>query len=212
MGQPVSKSHRYCYADYLRWDDGQRWELIDGEPFCMSPAPSGDHQSVSVEFTRQIANHLLDSPCRVFHAPFDVRLPRADEADDQVTTVVQPDLAVFCHQDRLDQRGARGAPDWVIEILSPSTAVHDQVRKLAVYERAGVGEYWLVHPEDRVVTVYRMDADGRYGRPEIAETRGQRSPGLFPDLAIEWDLVFAKLPAPEQVREAVPPYAAVGAG
>jgi Uma2 family endonuclease len=210
MGQPISTSRRYCYADYLRWEDGQRWELIDGEPFCMSPAPGSDHQSVSVELTRQIANHLLDSPCRVFHAPFDVRLPKADEVDDQVTTVIQPDLAVFCERDRLDRRGARGAPDWVIEILSPSTAVHDQVRKLGVYERAGVGEYWLVHPEDRVVTVYQLGSDGRYGRPEIAETRGRRSPGLFPDLAIDWDLVFAKLPAPEQVREAVPPYAATG--
>jgi len=208
MGEPVSKSHRYCYADYRSWDDGQRWELIDGEPFCMSPAPGMAHQSVSVELTTQIAACLRDRPCWLFHAPFDVRLPRAGEADDQVTTVVQPDLAVFCKRDRLDRRGARGAPDWVIEILSPSTAVHDQVRKLAVYERAGVGEYWLVHPEDRVVTVYRMGTDGRYSRPEITETRGCRSPGLFPDLTIDWDLVFAKLPAPDQVREAVPPYVA----
>jgi len=210
MGQPVSKSQHYCYSDYLRWDDDQRWELIDGEPFCMSPAPSGDHQSVSVELTRQIANYLIERPCRVFHAPFDVRLPSAEESDDRASTVVQPDLAVFCHQERLDQRGARGAPDWVIEILSPATAVHDQVRKLAVYERSGVGEYWLVHPQDRLVTVYRLGADGRYGRPEIVETRGRRSPGLFPDLAVDWDLVFARLPAPEQVREAVPPYAATG--
>ena len=205
MGHSVSKAEHYRYADYLSWDDDQRWELIDGEPFCMAPAPGSEHQGVSVELTTQIASQLRQSPYRVFHAPFDVRLPKGNEADEDVDTVVQPDLVVFCSEDRIDRRGARGAPDWAIEILSPSTAAHDQVRKLAVYERAGVREYWLVHPRDRVVTIYSLDPDGRYGRPQISETRGRLVPDLFPELSIDWDLVFAKLPAPEQVREAVPP-------
>lgn len=184
---------RYTYADTLRWPDDGRWELIDGEAYAMTPAPTPTHQTIEAELVGQLIAHFRDKPCRVFPAPFDVRLPRAGEADDQVDTVVQPDIAVVCDEAKIDHRGCRGAPDWVIEILSPSTAGHDQVRKLALYERHGVKELWFVHPDDRIVMAFRLEGD-RYGRPEIAETLGTTTPALFPDLAIDWALVFAKVP------------------
>ena len=107
---------------------------------------------------------------------------------------MQPDIAVICDRDKLDDRGCRGAPDWVIEVLSPSTAAKDQIQKLAIYEWAGVREVWLVHPADRVVSVYTLDAEQRYGKPAIHETAGSLTPDVFPDLLIDWGLVFANLP------------------
>ena len=184
---------RYTYADTLHWPDDERWELIGGEAFAMTPAPTPTHQTIEVELLGQLVAYFRDKPCRVFPAPFDVRLPRADEPDDQVDNVVLPDIAVVCDETKIDRRGCRGAPDWVIEILSPSTAGHDQVRKLGLYERHGVKELWIVHPDDRIVMAFRLEGD-RYGRPDIAETKGATSPALFPDLAIDWALVFAKVP------------------
>ena len=193
MGQPLRKPATiFTYADYCRWPDDERWELIEGEAYAMA-APGLAHQTTVGELFRQIANHLVGKPCRPFVAPFDVRLPRGNEADDDVTTVVQPDISVICDPAKLDERGCRGAPDWVIEVLSPSTAAKDQIQKLAAYEHAGVAEVWLVHPTDHVVIVYTLNAAGGYGKPAIHETRETLTPGLFPELLIEWGLIFQDL-------------------
>lgn len=126
-------------------------------------------------------------------APFDVRLPLYEEADDAITTVLQPDIAVVCNSEQLDERGCRGAPDWVIEVLSPTTAGHDQIKKLAVYERHGVKEYWLVHPIDRIVTIYNLEGS-LYGRPEVMELQGTLTSQACADVTIDWTGVLQNLP------------------
>lgn len=188
MGLPVRDQGLHTYGEYLGWTDPQRYELIDGIAYAMTPAPTRLHQKVLLEIARQIADALDTSPCEVYVAPFDVRLPRSDEADEDIDTVVQPDLSVICDPGKLDDRGCRGAPDWVIEILSPGTAAHDQARKRAVYERAGVGELWLVHPTDRTVTIYHLEATG-YGRPDIFELSGTTPSAVLPVVSIEWQRV-----------------------
>lgn len=147
----------YTYADYLTWDDGKRYELIDGAVYMMSPAPSPVHQRVSGNLFLQLATYLKGKTCEVYAAPFDVRLD-ADGLDD---TVVQPDLSVVCDPGKIDARGCKGAPDMVVEILSPGSVNHDQLVKFNKYRQAGVLEYWIVNPQARNVQVYLL-RDGEY--------------------------------------------------
>jgi Uma2 family endonuclease len=203
MGHALRKSATtFTYADYCRWPDDERWELIDGVAYAMA-APSLTHQTVVGELFVQISLFLRGKPCRPFVAPFDVRLPHGNEADEDVSTVVQPDITVVCDPAKLDEHGCRGAPDWAIEVLSPGTAAKDQIQKLAAYERAGVREVWLVHPTDCVVSVYALNPQGRYGRPAIHETIGTLAPALFADFLLDWDLVFQEIHA----RRSPPPTA-----
>ncbi len=185
MGLPQRDQARYTYADYLSWPDEPRYELVDGIAYAMAPAPARVHQEIAGEIYRQAANALVGKPSRAFIASLDVRLPKADETDEKTDTVVQPDLLVVCDERKLDERGVRGAPDWIVEILSPATASHDQIVKLAAYERAKVPEYWLVHPSDRIVTVYRLEG-GAYGRPAIHELTGTLAVGNVPGIVIDW--------------------------
>ena len=179
----------HTYGEYCRWAEDVRYELIDGQAFAMSPAPGRQHQEIVGEVFRQVADALEGSGCRVYVAPFDVRLPRGDQADDAIDTVVQPDISVVCDFAKLDDRGCRGAPDWVIEVLSPGSASHDQIVKRAVYERHGVREFWLIHPADRVVTVYGL-VDGAYGKPDIYELTETLACGILPEVVIEWARVL----------------------
>lgn len=171
MALPAPKYEElYTYADYLSWPEEERWELLEGIPYNMSPAPFRKHQSIAGELFRQIANFLHDKACEVYSALFDVRLlPEASQDelrkadDDDLTTVVQPDISVICDADKLDERGCLGTPDMIIEVLSPSTAAKDQIQKLALYEKCGVKEYWIVHPTDKIVTVRLLNEYGKYG-------------------------------------------------
>ena len=168
MGKAArSRDETYTYRDYLSWDDNERWELIDGHPFCMTPAPSRRHQELTGELFRQLSNYLMDKPCRVYIAPFDVRLAEYGAADDMVRTVVQPDIVVVCDRGKLDDRGCIGAPDLIVEVLSPESARRDMKEKFAVYERVGVKEYWVVDPTAKTAMVFRLDDTGRFGRHEI---------------------------------------------
>ena len=159
---------KYNYGNYCQWPDEERWELIDGVPYALT-TPSRLHQGVVFELAGQIGNSLRDSDshCEGYLAPFDVRLPKGDEADDQVDTVVQPDLLVVCDQAKLDEKGCRGAPDWIVEVTSPSTVLRDLGLKRDVYEKHGVQEYWIVHPSERWVMVYLLDEAGSYGKPDM---------------------------------------------
>lgn len=191
MGPLAEKlTERYTYGEYLTWDDGQRWELIDGVPFNMTPAPSRRHQSISGELFRQISTFLLDKPCRVYAAPFDVRLPATGEAGRDCTTVVQPDISVICDPAKLDDAGCIGAPDLIVEIISPSTSLRDHREKFNRYERAGVQEYWLVDPANRLVTVFFLGPDTRYGRAAVYGDQDTVSVRTLPGLEIELPLVF----------------------
>jgi len=196
MALTLKDHDRHKYADYLGWPEAVRYELIDGVAYLMAPAPTVHHQDIAGEIFRQIANALEGKPCRVFIAPVDVRLPKADEADEAIETVVQPDVLVVCDERKIGERGVRGAPDFVVEVLSPATAGHDQVNKRRIYERHGVREYWLVHPTDRILTVYRLMGP-EYGRPDVQELVGETPIRALPGLTILWDALAARLPRPE---------------
>ncbi|MDD5319617.1 MAG: Uma2 family endonuclease [Methylococcales bacterium] len=193
MSLAIKDSQYHCYGDYLTWPDEARYELIDGDAYLMAPAPDLAHQDVAGEIYVQARLALKGKLCRAFIAPVDVRLPKQDEADEHIDTVVQPDVLVVCDPNKLDRRGVRGAPDWVVEVLSPSTAGHDQIRKRQLYERHGVREYWLIHPIDRVLTVYRL-IDGEYGKPELYELQGGTAVSVLPEIVIQWDDLAARLP------------------
>lgn len=156
MALPAEKA-RYTFADVLTWEEQERIEIINGEAFMMAP-PSRAHQEILTELTRQLANFLEGKRCKVYPAPFGVRLFEKDgEAPEDVDTMVEPDLSVICDGDKLDNRGCKGAPDLVIEILSPSTQRHDRLVKLGLYQRASVREYWIVNPEDKTIQVMLQD-------------------------------------------------------
>ena len=153
MAMPAEKKMKYTLADCLGWEEGTRGEIIDGEAVMMAP-PSTAHQLISMELARQLANFLEGRKCRVLPAPFAVRLfERAGDKPEDVQTVVEPDLSVVCDSAKLDKYGCRGAPDLVVEVLSPSTQRHDRLVKLDLYQRAGVLEYWIVSPEEQTVQV-----------------------------------------------------------
>jgi Uma2 family endonuclease len=193
MGPLARKlDERYTYGDYLTWDDDERWELIDGVPYNMSPAPSVEHQRILMEMGRQFATWLRGKQCQVFPAPFDVRLPETDENDDTVETVVQPDLTIICERGKLDKAGCRGAPDLVVEILSPATAQKDLKTKFARYERAGVREYWIVEPAGKTLQIFTLGVDGRYGRPQVFVDGDQAPVGILPELVVDLGAVFAE--------------------
>jgi Uma2 family endonuclease len=194
MGLPRRDALHHTYADYCNWPEEVRYELLDGTAYLMSPAPSRQHQELLGELFYQVRTGLEGKPCRAYVAPFDVRLPKGDESDDLIDTIVQPDLLVVCDRKKLDERGLRGAPDWIVEVLSPATAAHDQTVKLAAYERARVPEVWLVHPVDGVLTIYRLE-NALFARPSIHELRGHTSVAAVPDLTIDWDALQAHIGA-----------------
>lgn len=193
MAQQILEQSAYTYQDYLTWPEDRPCELIGGRIFSMVPAPGLDHQTIVVELSTQIALQLRDKPCRVFVAPFDVRLPEGKESENEIKDVVQPDILVVCDSKKLDHAGCLGAPDWIIEVLSPRTAAKDHIDKRLLYEQHGVLEYWLVHPSDRLLTIYRLNAEGKYNQAEILETHGSHPVGILQDLEIDWDIVFRNL-------------------
>ena len=158
---------RYTYEDYCTWPDHERWELIDGIPYQME-APSEYHQQISGNLFFAIRGYLTGKTCKAYSAPFDVRLHINDIKD----TVLQPDILVICDLDILDRKGAKGSPDLVIEILSPTTAKRDEKEKLPTYEKHGVKEVWIIDPIKLSVSVYVLNKFGRFNKPKIYQSRG----------------------------------------
>ena len=185
------KNGKYTYADYKTWPDSERWEIIDGIAFNMSPAPKREHQKISFEISRQIGNSLTDKSCEAYSAPMDVKLsalPGAEEND--IDIVVQPDILVVCDPDKLDEDGCNGAPDWIIEILSPSTSYKDENEKLALYEKYGVKEYWIIQPGAKMIFIYILDENGTYKKPEVAKKDEVVSSYAVPGVEIDLKKVF----------------------
>jgi Uma2 family endonuclease len=151
----------YSYADYFKWQFEDRVELIKGKIFKMSPAPNFDHQVLAGEVYRDLANFLKNQKCRAFVAPFDVRLPKKSTEDKDIYTVLQPDVCVVCDTSKYDKRGCIGAPDIVVEILSPDNNAKELKNKFDAYEEAGVKEYWIVSPQDKTFLVNTL-IDGKY--------------------------------------------------
>lgn len=180
----------FTYKDYLTWNDNERWELINGVAYNMTPAPSVNHQRVSMELGRQFANFLSDKPCEVFSAPLDVRFSEPNEKDEDIKNVVQPDIVVVCDSSKLDEKGCKGTPDLIIEIVSPSSASIDNIKKLQQYEKNGVKEYWIVHPIYKIVTIYKIMENGLYGKPETYSEKDKIEVELLKGLTIDLGLVF----------------------
>lgn len=181
----------HTYADYLIWSSASGNEVIDGIAYVRDPpSPSRHHQEIVLELGHQLITALAGKRERVYIAPLDVRLPKGSSADDQIDTVVQPDAFIACDLEKLDERGMSGAPDWVAEVLSPSTARYDRTTKLRAYERAGVREVWLIDPDGRTVTIHRMEA-GHYAPPVVHALEGRTAITAVPGVSIDWDPLFA---------------------
>lgn len=186
-----SLNKKYSYSDYLTWPEEERWDIIDGVPY-MHATPLRIHQEVSGELFYQIRNYLKDKPCKVYAAPFSVRLPKENERDDNASTVVEPDIVVICDELKLDDKGCKGAPDLIIEIVSPSSKKLDRLIKFNKYQEAGIKEYWIVEPEDKLVSIFKLESDNRYGRTEIYSEENKVKVGIFEDLVIDLKEVFKR--------------------
>jgi Uma2 family endonuclease len=187
MGNPQTRTGEFTYRDYMAWPENERWQLLDGRAYAMAP-PSLAHQTVVFELARQIGNALHDAPCRAFTGPVGVRLPRAGEADAFIDTVFEPDLVVVCDPSKLEPRGIRGAPDFIVEVLSPSTAGFDLIEKRQRYGTAGVRELWLIDPLGGVLTIYRQN-DGQFGAPDIRRAEGEVDVAALPGLHLNLNFV-----------------------
>jgi len=156
-------SESYTYADYLKWKFEEQMELIRGKIFKMSPAPAPLHQEICGNLNTAINIYLKKKKCKVYPAPFDVRLPEKNHTGDkEITTVVQPDLCIICDLSKIDERGCIGAPDLIIEVLSPGNSQKEVRLKFDLYEEAGVKEYWLVYPIEQSVAVFLLNEKGKY--------------------------------------------------
>lgn len=189
-------SKEYTYADYLLWQFQDRVELIKGKVFRMSPAPNLRHQTIATELTRQFANYFLHKPCQVFASPFDVRMPRTSKKN-KPDIVIQPDLCVVCDPEKLDEQGCNGAPDFIIEVLSPGNTKREMKEKFEVYEEAGVKEYWLVNPTDKVVLIYVLNDAGKFIGLQPATEDDILHPTIFPGIKLNLFELFNGVPTTE---------------
>lgn len=183
------ENKKYIYEEYLNWPEDERWELIDGVPY-MQAAPSWQHQAITFELGRQFGNYLIGKDCKAFTAPFDLIIPEYDIEAEKSKNVVQPDILVVCNKSELKGTGYFGVPDLIIEVCSPSTIRNDKVLKFNKYESAGVKEYWIVEPEGKFVSIFTLQDDNRYGRPEIYTEADKVKVTIFEELIIDLALVF----------------------
>ena len=183
----------YSYADYLTWQFEETVELIKGKVMLMSPAPNVKHQRLSFQLSGLLYNFFKGKKCQVFAAPFDVRLydrKKSILANQEIHTVVQPDLCVICDTGKLDAQGCNGAPEWIIEILSKGNSKKEMEIKYGLYAESGVCEYWLVYPYEQAVYQFILDENGYYHLKGMYANNGLAVSHLFPELTIDLTEVF----------------------
>ena len=186
---PLPQEKRYTLADALTWDESERIELICGEPFMMAP-PVRRHQEISGELFAQLHAYLKGKTCKVYPAPFAVRLFERDgDRPEDVDTMVEPDISVVCDTGKLDDIGCKGAPDLIIEILSPTTQRHDRMTKFNLYQQAGVREYWIVDPDGKSAQVFVLDG-GHYVAKDFGTAKDMVKVNVLEDCAIDLSQVF----------------------
>lgn len=193
----LDRNGTYTYADYITWKIDQALELLRGRIRLMS-APNRQQQKVSWRLTVIFDHKFKHHSCEAYAAPFDVRLydhKKSLKADRDIYTVVQPDLCVVCDLKKLDDRGCLGAPDLVVEILSPGNSAKEMRDKKAIYEEAGVREYWIVDPERATVTRFNLEAEARYGRPLIFVNDERMPSEIFSDFELQLSELF---PMPDE--------------
>jgi Uma2 family endonuclease len=183
-------SKDYTYADYLKWTFEERLELIKGKLFKMSPAPNRIHQKLSLEIARELSNYLKGKPCEVYVAPFDVRLPRKSKADKDIITVVQPDICVICDPAKLDDRGCLGAPDIVVEILSPGNNKKELQNKYEIYEESGVKEYWIVVPLEKTFLKYVLTEKDQFQASRLLTVGDEVTTPILPGFVLQLTDLF----------------------
>ncbi|MDN3581283.1 Uma2 family endonuclease [Mucilaginibacter flavus] len=183
-------SQKYTYADYLKWTFDERLELIKGKVFKMTPAPGSLHQRQSGVIYAELFYHLKGKSCEVFSAPFDVRIPKLSGADKEIVTVVQPDICVICDPFKVDDKGCLGAPDIVVEILSPGNNKKELKNKYEVYEEAKVLEYWIIHPQEKTFLKYTLVND-KFQPSRLLTIGDEVSTPLLPGFILSLDELFA---------------------
>jgi len=189
----VRNDKTYTYKDYLARPENERWEIIDGTAYMMAP-PSTEHQRIVGNFFfafKSYFNQNKAKGCEAFLAPFGVTFNRSAK-DEEIITVVEPDITVICDKSKITQQGCKGAPDMIIEVLSPATASYDVIKKRRLYEQNAVMEYWIADPANQIVTkFYANDASGEYQKPEYFSRDDVISPQIFPELAIKLAEIFS---------------------
>jgi Uma2 family endonuclease len=182
---------RYTYADYMTWLDDKRRELVNGFIRMMSPAPAPWHQKTNLKLSSRLLRFIEKNKgkCEIFTAPFDVRLPKNGEKEHaEIYTVVQPDICIVCDPAKIDERGCLGAPDFIAEIQSPSTARYDLTEKFTLYESVGVREYWVVFPPN-AIQVFLLQPDGKYDKGTVYD-EGKVPVHIFDGLKIDLKDIF----------------------
>ena len=189
MSVAIKQDQKYTFADYESWPEDERREIIAGIPYAIA-APSRLHQKTVLKLGNQIDQYFDNKPCEIYSAPFNVRLPIENEANEFIETTVEPDLSIICDPDKLDDKGCRGAPDWIIEVRAPATALHDMNIKRDLYQQHGVKAYWIVHPSERWVMIYTLDDAGNYAKPLVVGMDEATPVNLFVDLAVDWSFLL----------------------
>jgi Uma2 family endonuclease len=190
LKEPDIEYGRYSYADYLTWEMDEMVELIKGKVFKReAAAPRMSHQKISIHLAAEFYTFLKGKTCQVFHAPFDVRLPVKSMRNQDIDTVIQPDLCVICDPSKIDEAGCLGAPDLVIEILSPGNNKRELKNKYEVYEESGVKEYWVIHPNEQTLLIYSL-RDGKFQASRLFASGDIVESVCVPGMRIDMEQLF----------------------